>query len=389
VGKYFVILQYTKLKEERIIKTLAIYFVTMMLLAASIYGQNSLCRDGNLMKRSAILRPGFEERLRQRCSKKAHFQNNQYLYWRFNPIKPFDELQEQKLETPEFYFSELSLKNGKEIFIPTYLSRLVADHNLSRDVDTAWVKHYASVLESSRDIVTAITTDASGNVYVTGYSEVSGRGSDYATIKYDAVGVEQWIVLYNGPGYSEDWSWAIAVDNSENVYVTGFSEDSGTGFDYATIKYDAAGNEQWVARYTSSGNFDDFALAISVDGSGNVYVTGYSGKPYTGDDYTTIKYDAAGVEQWISHYSGPGYSEDWAEAIAVDDSGNVYVTGGSSGSGTRFDYATIKYNAVGAEQWIARYNGPKNSIDRACAIALDDPGNVYVTGYSEGIGYRN
>ncbi|MBK6772393.1 MAG: SBBP repeat-containing protein [Ignavibacteria bacterium] len=75
-----------------------------------------------------------------------------------------------------------------------------------------------------------------------------------------------------------------------------------------------------------------------------------------------------------------------ATSLAVDGSGNVYVTGYSTGSGQRFDYATIKYNSSGVQQWVARYNGPGNSIDYANSLAVDGSGNVYVTGISDGSG---
>ena len=71
------------------------------------------------------------------------------------------------------------------------------------------------------------------------------------------------------------------------------------------------------------------------------------------------------------------------KAIVLDCSGNIYVTGGSAGSGTlQDDYATIKYNSAGHQQWAARYNGPRNGGDRANAIAIDPAGHVCVTGFS-------
>mgnify|MGYP001579076366 CR=1 FL=1 len=95
--------------------------------------------------------------------------------------------------------------------------------------------------------------------------------------------------------------------------------------------------EEWVARYNGPGNRDDSAYAIAVDGSGNVYVTGYSYNSSTHNDYVTVKYDTNGNELWTARYNGPGNSLDVARAMAVDDSGNVYVTGESLGSGTDRD----------------------------------------------------
>ncbi|MCJ7831622.1 MAG: hypothetical protein MUP86_03795, partial [Dehalococcoidia bacterium] len=80
------------------------------------------------------------------------------------------------------------------------------------------------------------------------------------------------------------------VDVSGNVYVTGWSYGSGTDYDYATIKYDTDGNEKWVARYDGPASDYDSAGALGVDGTGNVYVTGYSPASGTSYDYATIKY---------------------------------------------------------------------------------------------------
>jgi uncharacterized delta-60 repeat protein len=248
-----------------------------------------------------------------------------------------------------------------------------------------WVARYNGP-GNSYDEANALAVDGAGNVYVTGSSEGSGTSEDYATIKYNAAGVQQWVARYNGPGNGFDSGTALVVDGAGNVYVTGESDGSGTSSDYVTIKYNAAGVQQWVARYDGPGNSFDEATALTVDGAGNVYVTGSSEGSGTSEDYATIKYNAAGVQQWVARYNGPGNSYDEATALAVDGAGNVYVTGESDGSGTSYDYATIKYNAAGVQQWVARYNGPGNSYDYATALAIDGAGNVYVTGESDGSG---
>jgi Beta-propeller repeat len=242
-----------------------------------------------------------------------------------------------------------------------------------------WVSRYDAPGQSF-DNPSAIAIDGSGAVYVTGSSALSdGVAPDYATVKFDAGGQEQWVARYDGPGGSDDNATAIAIDGSENVYVTGASVGATFDFDYATIKYDATGQEQWAVRHDEAEAFGDFATAIAVDETG-VYVTGAGGGSALGQDYTTIKYNSAGQEQWVASYDGPGAADDYATAIVIDGSGNTYVAGASFGTVTGYDYATVKYDPIGEEQWAARYDGPANFDDQTNAIAIDASGNVYVTG---------
>src|SRR3972149_4270224 len=105
----------------------------------------------------------------------------------------------------------------------------------------------------------------------------AGTLNDYATVKYNANGTQLWVARYNGPDWDGDYSKALSVDASGNVYVTGYSYGGGfTGNDYATVKYNATGNQLWVAWYNGPGNLRDYATALTVDVLGNIYVTGYS-----------------------------------------------------------------------------------------------------------------
>jgi len=245
-----------------------------------------------------------------------------------------------------------------------------------------WVTRYNGP-GNSYDGASSIAVDASGNVYVTGGSCGIGTYSDYATIKYNSSGVQQWIQRYDGPGNLGDGAVSIAIDGSGNIYVTGKSYGIGTYSDYATIKYNPSGVQQWVARYNGPGSYYNNAVSMDIDGSGNVYVTGESYETGTTCEYATIKYNSSGIQQWVARYNGTAGLDDFARSLAADGSGNVYVTGSSEGNGSYWDYATIKYNTSGIQQWVARYNGPSNNDDLANALAVDGSGNVYVTGQSE------
>ncbi|MBO9201623.1 MULTISPECIES: SBBP repeat-containing protein [Niastella] len=254
--------------------------------------------------------------------------------------------------------------------------------NSNAQVTQKWVQRENGDANNP-DVANDLVIDHNSNVIVTGYSNGKGTGNDYATIKYTDDGNTKWIKRYNGPGNGIDQATADAVDGNGNVYVTGYSEGSGTSSDFATIKYDADGNTKWVKRFNVPGNGDDRAIAIAVDAEENVYVTGWSSRigTTTGYDITTIKYNKYGDTKWVKSYDGLGF-DDQPNDIAVDKNGNVYVTGYSNSNdiGTNIDYVTIKYDNNGNLQWAQKYNGPANSFDRANALALDDYGNAYVTG---------
>jgi len=167
---------------------------------------------------------------------------------------------------------------------------------------------------------------------------------------------EEWVAKYNGPGNLGDEARALVVDDSGNVYVTGSSTGNGTSYDYTTIKYAPDGDTLWVRRYNGSLNGQDYAHALAVDASGNIYVTGYSYEIGTDYDYTTIKYSPNGNTLWVRSYNN--YEDDYARALVVDTSGNVSVTGESyAGTSAEYDYATIKYAPNGDTLWVRRYNG--------------------------------
>jgi hypothetical protein len=237
-----------------------------------------------------------------------------------------------------------------------------------------WLKRYDG-LGHGHDFAYNIAIDSADNVYIAG--ETFGRGSwgDYLTIKYRPNGDTAWVRTYNGPNNSYDRVLGMALDSSGHIYVTGYSARTSVDADYATIKYDSSGNELWVRRYNGPGNMDDIAFSIATDRSANVYITGCSYSNVPNLDYATIKYDSAGNELWVRKYNGPGNGIDEAHALVVDDFNNIYVTGWSYGSGTDMDYATLKYSEA-----------MRGDTDRDGVIDLDDVvyliNYLYMNGYA-------
>ena len=249
-------------------------------------------------------------------------------------------------------------------------------------VTQQWVQRYNGPGYSS-DGGSVLKVDNAGNVYILGTTS-DGPTTDFITIKYNSSGLMQWLQIYNGTGNNVDRGSAIAIDQEGNVYVTGFSTGAGSRYDYATIKYDSLGIMKWVQRFNGPTSMDDMPAAIAIDNSGNIYITGWCSAGALFDDYATLKYNSEGVLQWIQKYNGTGSNQDQARSIAIDIWGNVYVTGSSYGITSGYDYATVKYNPLGDSLWVRRYNGQVGGADGASLISIDPQGNIIVAGNSEG-----
>ena len=130
----------------------------------------------------------------------------------------------------------------------------------------------------------------------------------------------------------------------------------------------------------------DRAQAVAVDPEGCVIVTGYSYSEQTDYDFLTVKYDVDGRLLWTARYDGPARSSDYASSVSVDEQGNVYAAGHSNGLGTSLDLTVVKYDKDGLELWAYRYDGPSSRDDYAQALSVDSRGQIFITGYSFGAG---
>ena len=194
---------------------------------------------------------------------------------------------------------------------------------------------------------------------------VSAAGAGWARASLSpGPGSQLWVARYHGPSNTGDASSVAVSPDGQRVFVTGVSQGSTSGLDYATVAYNAAtGARLWVTRYDGPGNGRDFAHALAVSpGGGTVYVTGQS-KAAAQGDYATVAYNAAtGAQRWAALYHGPATGQDTAFSVAVNPGGGaVYVTGASraTASGLDYEYATVAYNAAtGAQLWPRAPPGP-------------------------------
>jgi hypothetical protein len=281
------------------------------------------------------------------------------------------------------------LINGYAAPVDYYTAKYAADSGA-----LLWEKRYDFHV-NGYDYGYALAVDASGNVIVTGSSDNARFNGDIYTAKYAATdGALIWERRYNGPADSYDRGYSVTVDAAGNVIVTGYSYSTpalDTG-DYYTAKYEAAdGALLWEMRYNGTGGGNDIAYGVAVDFAGNVAVTGRSPNDAGNDDIYTAKYAAGdGALLWEKRYNGPANGNDSGNSVAVDGAGNVVVTGISNSANSTPDYYTAKYAAAdGTLLWERRYDGPGNRYDNGNSVAVDASGNVFVTGRSNGATLSN
>jgi len=252
-----------------------------------------------------------------------------------------------------------------------------------------WTHQFGS---EGTDMALGVAVDASGHVYVTGLLRTGPMDSDDADAfvrKYDASGAEQWTRQFETS--ANETGFAVAVDTNSNVYVAGQTDGvlDGTaqgGGDGFVRKYDAGGTEQWTRQFGTPTS--DLTYAVAADESGNVYVAGQTdgdlGGPVQGTwDSFLLKYDGSGAQEWTRQ--GGSSDNEGAQGVAVSANGSVYVVGftaTSPANGDQQDAVVLKYGADGALRWSFPF-GSMGS-DLAHGVAADANGNVFVTGYTEG-----
>jgi hypothetical protein len=305
-----------------------------------------------------------------------------------------------------FGSTTLTPVSGEDIFIVKY----------DPSGNVLWAKNEGG---SNNEFGSAVATDLIGNCYVTGYfgsstmtigstTLTNAGGGDKFIVKYNPSGNVLW--AKSAGGTALDAGYGVTTDAGGNVFVTGgyvsstiafgtttlTNSNAGT-YDMYIVKYDGNGNVLWAKR--EGGTNNEEGNSATSDLNGNVYVIGYFGSPTIaigsttltnggGSDVLIVKYDANGNVLWTK--SAGGINTDVGHGVSTDPNGNVYAIGRFSSSSITFssttltnagnyDICIVKYDANGNFIWAKAEGGA--SDDRGNGIATYTTGNVYGTGY--------
>lgn len=241
---------------------------------------------------------------------------------------------------------------------------------------------------SSFDAGFVNVVDGADDIYMIGYSEGGADETDFLIRKYNSAGAIQWTRRYDNNGGPEEPTSAVFdfENNSLTVIGSTFTNVSNK-VDFWILNLNAGtGNLIWDDIYNGTDSDDDIANAVTTDGLGNTYVTGRSKGVGTNFDYVTIKYNNTGVREWVRRFDIPGNGLDNPVDIKIRDNFEIYVTGYSFSSASNNDYLTVRYDENGDVVWSTRFDGPASDVDNASKMALDNMGNIFVTGNSKGAG---
>jgi len=243
--------------------------------------------------------------------------------------------------------------------------------------DSIWIRRFNGA-GNSNDFAHSLKVDNSNNIIVTGSTSNFSQG-DFLTLKYDSNGVLLWNKTYNAPDNLSETANFISIDNTNNIYISGISNGSGTGQDFCIIKYNSNGDQQWMQRYNGMSNQDDRLYAMTVDRVGNVIVTGSTRDTLQDDKYCTIKYNSSGNQLWLRKFDR-NYYLNFASSVQTDSLNNIYVTGATVSYSSKMDISTIKYTPSGDSIWVRTFNQTDNIYPSSYSMILDETGNPYITG---------
>jgi hypothetical protein len=249
-----------------------------------------------------------------------------------------------------------------------------------------WHNHYfpgRNVNNNLNSGAYGVDVDANGNVYVTG--ELSyGNVDKVLTLKYNSAGER---IGENTWGNSDQYTYMgrdLVIGSDGFIYVSVSAFNVYNNSDVLIIKIDP---DSFLTVdhliFSAEGHSNNDPRHIARDNQNSVYVCGVTYNISPSDDYLVAKINQSPLSlDWVNFYNGTAGGNDYANAIFVNSNNDVFVTGKSPGIGTFSDIVTIKYNTLGQEIGLNRFNDTQNKDDIGNNIIGDNQGNIYVCGKS-------
>ena len=226
-----------------------------------------------------------------------------------------------------------------------------------------------------------VAVDSLNNVYVVGFVDNGTGNTDICLIKYNSSGEQQWNRIWGDN--NTDKGYGISIDSNDNIYVTGYS-DNGTGnWDIVLLKYNSSGDLELETEW--GGKYRDAGYSLAMDSSNNIYITGFISRDNDIEDILLLKYNSSGIFEWNVTW-GYRWPQDIGYDIAIDSNNNSYIVGYTEYYGTAVfdDIILIKCNSSGDEQWYQTWG--QDDYDEGRGIIIDSSDEVYITGVTESYG---
>lgn len=233
--------------------------------------------------------------------------------------------------------------------------------------------------------------DNAGNLYVIGYMSIAGQGHDIWLAKFDTDLNLIKEITVNGTDNDDDDGYGIMYDeDSGYLFVAGYVRDTGQNGNIWIGKYDTDLNQEAITIRNYPANDTDKARFLAIDNSGNLFVSGSISQTYTDYDLWIGKFDKATlafIDEEI--LVGPTTDEDKGYGMIIDGT-DIYITGTITESGQGFNIWLAKYDTDLNQLDSMTINGPLNGEDVAYTMIMDEGGHLYLTGvYSEVNGGSN
>ncbi|MBD1211906.1 MAG: SBBP repeat-containing protein, partial [Dolichospermum circinale Clear-D4] len=238
-----------------------------------------------------------------------------------------------------------------------------------------WIKQFGT---NQDDEAIGVSLDSNDNIYVLGATagafagNTNASGLDVFVSKYNSSGTQAWVKQLGSSGNNYANINGISTDSTGNVFITGYTDGAFSGntslgsYDGFVAKYSTTGTLAWVKQFGTTS--DDYSIASKTDSAGNTYVAGWTSGQLTGNtalggyDGFLAKYNTSGTRLWVKQFGTS--SNDYANGLSIDNLGNIYISGWTDGSFPTYT------NQGGQDSYIALFdtNGNQLSIPAIPAV---------------------